>query len=229
MAKLPDLPLEALLGVIEWSLQSWGDLYSQFLWLSNLSLVYIYVKPHTNLASPTYLFSRWYIPPDVERSTTSVVFEAMKEFHRCPRFPFELWHWPSRANPASVTSDRPFVLPSVLEPLTSPPRTNGEAARSWRFCYFGDCILCGYFDFTTYLEDTGLAIRMKGAWAVTEEHLRRVFVDDLTKFDVRRDGIRDLHPQETDEDKEVVLGFERAVVAALPDHRLLNCSINAAF
>jgi hypothetical protein len=68
----------------------------------------------------------------------------------------------------------------------------------------------------------------------------------LAKLDVRRDdgsdtliisrplpgqavGIRDLHLPETDEDKEMVLGFEQAVLAALPDHQLSNGPIDAAF
>ncbi len=39
MAKLPDLPLETLLDIIKWSLQSWGHPYDRFLQLNNLSLV----------------------------------------------------------------------------------------------------------------------------------------------------------------------------------------------
>jgi len=41
-------------------------------------------------------------------------------------------------------------------------------------------------------------------------------------------AVRDLHLPETDEDKEAVLGFEQAVLAALPDHQL-NGPIDAAF
>jgi hypothetical protein len=76
--------------------------------------------------------------------------------------------------------------------------------------------------------------------------LKRVFVDDFAKFDVCRNdgsdtfiisrpppgqavGIRDLYLPETDGDKEAVLGFEQAVLAALPDHQLLNGPIDAAF
>lgn len=43
------------------------------------------------------------------------------------------------------------------------------------------------------------------------------------------EGVRDLHLLETDEDKEAVLGFEQAVLAALPDHQLLSGPIDAAF
>jgi hypothetical protein len=39
MAKLPNLPLETLLEIIDWSLQSWGHPYDRFLQLNNLSLV----------------------------------------------------------------------------------------------------------------------------------------------------------------------------------------------
>lgn len=39
MAKLPNFPLETLLEIIEWSLQSWGHSYDRFLQLNNLSLV----------------------------------------------------------------------------------------------------------------------------------------------------------------------------------------------
>ena len=39
MAKLPDLPLETLLEIIECSLQSWGHPYDRFLQLNSLSLV----------------------------------------------------------------------------------------------------------------------------------------------------------------------------------------------
>jgi hypothetical protein len=42
-------------------------------------------------------------------------------------------------------------------------------------------------------------------------------------------GVRDLHLPETDEDKELLLGFEQAVLAALPDHQLLEGPIDAAF
>ncbi len=145
-----------------------------------------------------------------------------------------------------------------------------------RLQHYGDWIPFGYFDFTTYPEDARLVIQMEvpdtetyieapvsvacpvrvaasdqsmasqGAWAATEEHLKRAFVDDFAKLDVRRDdgsdtfvisrpppgrvvGVRDLHLPETDEDKEAVLGFEQAVLAALPDHHLLNGPIGVAF
>ncbi|KAI9449271.1 hypothetical protein BJY52DRAFT_1227856 [Lactarius psammicola] len=126
-----------------------------------------------------------------------------------------------------------------------------------RFGYYGDWIPCGYFDFTTYPEDARIAIQMKvpdcetyieapGAWAATEKHLKRVFVDDFAKLDVRRDdgsdtfvisrpapgrvvGVRDLHLLERDEDKEAVLGFEQAVLAALPNQQLLDGPIDAGF
>jgi len=44
-------------------------------------------------------------------------------------------------------------------------------------------------------------------------------------------GIRDLHQHlsETDEDKEAVIGFEQAALAALPDHQLVNGPIDVAF
>ncbi|KAH8991421.1 hypothetical protein EDB86DRAFT_3079838 [Lactarius hatsudake] len=42
MAKLLDLPLETLLDIIGWSLQSWGHPYDRFLQLNSLSLVYRY-------------------------------------------------------------------------------------------------------------------------------------------------------------------------------------------
>lgn len=45
----------------------------------------------------------------------------------------------------------------------------------------------------------------------------------------REVGVRELHLPETDEDKEMVLGFEQAVLAALPDHQLPNGPIDAAF
>lgn len=94
--------------------------------------------------------------------------------------------------------------------------------------------------------DTETYIEAPGAWAATEEHLKRVFVDDFAKLDVRRDdgsdtfviarpppgravGVRDLRLQEMDEDKEAVLGFEQAVLAAMPDQQLLNGPIDAAF
>jgi hypothetical protein len=67
---------------------------------------------------------------------------------------------------------------------------------------------------------------------MTEEHLKSIFVDDFTKFDVRREdgsdtivisrpqpgqsgGVRDLHIPERDEDKDAVLVFEQAVLASL--------------
>jgi hypothetical protein len=73
-----------------------------------------------------------------------------------------------------------------------------------------------------------------------------VFVDDFSKLDVHRDdgsdtfiisrplpgqvgGVRDLHLLETDEDKEMVLGFEQAVLAAMPEHQLPNGPIDAKF
>ena len=85
----------------------------------------------------------------------------------------------------------------------------------------------------------------QGAWAATEENLKRAFVDDFAKLDVLRDnrsdtfvisrppsgrvvGVRDLHLQEIDENKEV-LEFEKAMLVAFPDHRQLNSSIDAAF
>ncbi|KAH8978854.1 hypothetical protein EDB92DRAFT_1852666, partial [Lactarius akahatsu] len=39
MAKLPDLPLETLLDIIDWFLQSWGHPYDRYLQLNSLSLV----------------------------------------------------------------------------------------------------------------------------------------------------------------------------------------------
>jgi hypothetical protein len=45
----------------------------------------------------------------------------------------------------------------------------------------------------------------------------------------REVGIRDLHLLETDEDKEMLLGFEQAVLAALPHHQLPHGTIDAAF
>jgi hypothetical protein len=42
-------------------------------------------------------------------------------------------------------------------------------------------------------------------------------------------GVRNLHLQETDEEKESTLGFEQAILAALPDHQSRNGSIDAAF
>jgi len=74
----------------------------------------------------------------------------------------------------------------------------------------------------------------------------QVFIDDFAMYDVRRDdgsdmlfisrappgrsiGVRELHLPEADEDKEAVLGFEQAVLAALPEYQLLNGPIDAAF
>ncbi|KAF8264540.1 hypothetical protein EI94DRAFT_1805702 [Lactarius quietus] len=375
MAKLPDLPLETLLEIIEWSLQSWGHPYDRFLQLNNLSLVcrhfhdvtapIIFRKyklqlreaprklggpdPTCFLTGTSLLtwnevgvrarlahlrknsvfvrelrlvdwgqslgrvclgaepgpapFDPAFMPLlfetlDALTDVTSVVFEATKQFHRCTYFPIELWHWLSRVNPAHVSFDGVFAFPSVLEPShfvrSMSIRASVETARvveavrpallditiqatdqkdhcfkdffqpypslkqlDIRLKYYGDWIPYDYFDFTAYPEDVGLTIHMKvtdteiyieapGAWVATEEYLKRAFVDDFAKLDVRRDdgsdtfiisrplpgrvvGIRDLHLPETDEDKEMVLGFEQAVLAALPDHQLSNGPIDAAF
>lgn len=42
-------------------------------------------------------------------------------------------------------------------------------------------------------------------------------------------GVRDLYLPETDEDKEMVLGFEQAVLAAMSEHQLPNGPIDAKF
>lgn len=78
----------------------------------------------------------------------------------------------------------------------------------------------------------------KGAWYEAEHALNRVFVDDLTNFDFRRDagsdtitisrplpgntgGVRDLNlpehdeNEETDEERDMVLAFSRALLMAL--------------
>ncbi|KAH9023812.1 hypothetical protein EDB84DRAFT_1508130 [Lactarius hengduanensis] len=372
MAKLPDLPLETLLDIIDWSLQSWGHPYDRFLQLNSLSLVCRYFHDITapiifrkyrlqlreaprKLGAPdptcfltgtslltwnqvgvrarlahlreNAVFVRelrivdWgqslgkvclgvepgpapFDPAllldtlDALSDVTSVVFEATKQFHRSTHFPVELWYWLSRVNPANVTFDGSFTFPSALGPLPSVRsmslRASGEAARvveavrpalleisveatdqkdhcfkdtfrpypslkqlDIRLRRYGDWIPCSYFDFTAYPEDARLAIHMKvpdtetyieapGAWMATEEHLKRVFVDNFEKLDVSRDdgsdtfvisrpppgrtvGVRDLHLPQTDGDKEAVLGFEQAVLAAMPEHQLLNGPIDAAF
>ncbi|KAH9058150.1 hypothetical protein EDB87DRAFT_1627782 [Lactarius vividus] len=377
MAKLPDLPLETLLDIIDWSLHSWGHPYDRFLQLNNLSLVCRYFHDITapiifrkyrlqlreaprKLGAPdptcfltgtslltwnqvgvrarlahlrkNAVFVRelrivdWgqslgkvclgveagpgpFDPAllldtlDALYDVTSVVFEATKQFHGSTHLPVELWHWLSRVNPANVSFDGSFAFPPALGPLPSVRslslRASGDMARvvevslrhvpsgrvymAWltplqvvrpalleisvkatdqkdpcfkntfrpypslkqldiRFRHYGDWIPCSYFDFTTYPEDARVAIHMKvpdtetyieapGAWAATEEHLKRVFVDDFEKLDVqsRRLGVRDLHLPQTDGDKEAVLGFEQAVLAAMPEHQLLNGPIDAAF
>ena len=99
---------------------------------------------------------------------------------------------------------------------------------------------------TIRLASSDQSLPWQGAWEETEEHLTRVFVDDFAKLDVRRDdgldtfvisrplsgqvgGVRDLHLPETDEDKEMVLAFEQAVFAAMPEHQLPNGPIDANF
>jgi hypothetical protein len=84
-----------------------------------------------------------------------------------------------------------------------------------------------------------LSLWAQHAWAETEAHLKEVFVDDFTKLDVRRNdgsdtivisrplpgqvrGVRDLHVLERDEDKDAVLVFEQAVLAALSES---NCGL----
>lgn len=80
-------------------------------------------------------------------------------------------------------------------------------------------------------------LRAQNAWAETQQHLKEIFVDDFTKLDVRRDdgsdtivisrplpgqpgGVRELHIPERDEDKDTVLVFEQAVLAALSESDL---------
>jgi hypothetical protein len=79
-----------------------------------------------------------------------------------------------------------------------------------------------------------LFLRAQHAWAETQHHLKEMFVDDFTKLDVRRDdgsdtivisrplpgqpgGVRELHIPGRDEDKDTVLAFEQAVLAALSE------------
>jgi len=118
-----------------------------------------------------------------------------------------------------------------------------------RFQYFDDYVPRGYFDFTAHPEmkisihmvvaDMDEYIEDPGAWEDTEERLSKVFVDDFSKLDVRRDiasdtliisrpppcqkgGVRALNlPKNNltveEENREMVLAFEQAVLARLAD------------
>ncbi|KAH9051126.1 hypothetical protein EDB83DRAFT_2522211 [Lactarius deliciosus] len=81
MVKLPDLPLDTLLDIIDLSLQSWGRPYDRFLQFNSLSplpsttsplpsssvaIGFNPVKPHASSAPRPYLFSHQHTPADVE-------------------------------------------------------------------------------------------------------------------------------------------------------------------